>query len=102
MALHCSALCGAFFSTIYVITEEVINGRLSEVFNTAGAVYLITGIVFMIIICWLSKPEKVFEKISLYMALVMVLLIQIGKSDEKMRIKESKCLIFNSNHLLLW
>ena len=95
MALHCSALCGAFFSTIYVITEEVINGRLSEVFNTAGAVYLITGIVFMIIICWLSKPEKVFEKISLYMALVMVLLIQIPGSPpaELLLSKNSRILL---------
>ncbi|MCR5419851.1 MAG: DUF2339 domain-containing protein [Lachnospiraceae bacterium] len=82
MPLYCSALCSAFFSTIYTITGEIINSWDLAVSGPAEAVYLITGIVFIIVICLISKPEKPFEKISLYMALAMGMFIQIPASPE--------------------
>jgi hypothetical protein len=79
MAAASTTLCGAFFSTIYILREKI----LADDFTTsdpAAAAYLITGLVLILLICAISKHRSPFEKISYYLALLAVVLIQIPLS----------------------
>ena len=79
LSAACTTLCGAFFSTIYITKERLVSVDFTAS-DPAAASYLITGIVIILLICLISKPRNQFEKISYYLALTAVVLIQIPLS----------------------